>query len=615
MTPSSTATLPRFPWRDAAIAVLLFVLTWTCFWSSPIVQMGDSQYSLLLTQSLITKGSFILDRYSLPRHTPIPRENGYVQDGDIYQLEVVDGHLYDYFPPGTAILSAPFVLVGDALGHSVFDGKGSYNFDQEASLQHLIASLLMAVLTVIFYCTARLLLASGWSACIALGGALGTQVWSTASRALWTHTWGIALLGTAILLLLAHETGRRRLPPVLLATLLSWTYFVRPTNSIFIVGITAYLLLFERKSFVAFAFTGALWFVGFVTYSWSQFGKLLPSYYQANRLEVSHFREALAGNLISPSRGALIYVPVTLFVVYLVVRYWRHLSHRRLVWLVIGTSVGQLAAVSCFNPWFGGWCYGPRYTTELVPSLVLLAVLGVRAALRARTEAAESSGVLAWRGTLIAGSLLLLVSVAINARGANSKPTARWNGQPVGLDYQPWRVWDWHHPQLLAGLQIPALPTVLPVLEGNHLTLGRDADKPFQLEGWSGSEGTFCWTGEHRATLVFATNNTAARLLRLDFLPYLHLPELSHQRIIIRLNDHPVADFLASQPDEREYTFPLPAGIVQKRNVLTFKLPDAASPESFHEGNDDRSLGIALHWLELDDALPPTVLPNASPVK
>ena len=514
-----------------------------------------------------------------------------MRNGDGYQLEVADDHVYDYFPPGTAILSAPFVLIGDALGHSVLNEHGDYREPREKSIQHFIASLLMAGLTVIFYLTARLLLPPGWSACIALGGALGTQVWSTASRGLWTHTWGIALLGTAILLLLAHETGRRKLPPVLLATVLSWTYFVRPTNSLFIVGVTVYLLLFCRQAFVAYAVTGALWFAGFVAYAWSHFHQLLPSYYQANRLETTHFREALAGNLISPSRGTLVCVPVTCFVVFLVGRYWRHVPHRRLVWLTLATGAGQLAAVSCFHPWFGGWCYGPRYTTELVPSLVLLAVLGVRAALRARAEAAEGAGHLAWRGTLAAGALLLLLSVGINARGAGAEATALWNKQPVALDDQPWRVWDWRRPQCLAGWQEPPLPAILPRLEGNRITFGHEGGRRFQWQGWSLSQETLCWTEDHRAALVFATDDTTARLLRLDFLPYTHLPELPRQRIIIRLNDHPVADFVASEREEREYAFPLTAGVMQKRNVLTFQLPDATSPKSLHVSDDGRPLG------------------------
>ncbi len=277
-------------WWDALISVVIFSVVLQLFIHSPVRYMGDSKYTLLLTNNLLAKGSFVLDDPAIPRRAAVPFGETLV-DGDVYQIEIADSHYYQYFPPG-------------------------YNGRLEVSNQRYIASLLMASLAVTFYSTARLLLPPGWSAGIALGGVLGTQAWSTASRALWTHTWGIALLGSILYLLLALETGRRRLHPVLLATLLSWTYFVRPTNSLFIVGITVYLLLYYRASFAPYAATGAAWFAAFAVYSWTHFRHLLPAYYQANRLATTTFWEAVSGNLISPSRGTLIYVPITLFVVF-----------------------------------------------------------------------------------------------------------------------------------------------------------------------------------------------------------------------------------------------------------------------------------------------------------
>ena len=438
-------------WWDALISVVIFSVVLQLFIHSPVRYMGDSKYTLLLTNNLLAKGSFVLDDPAIPRRAAVPFGETLV-DGDVYQIEIADGHYYQYFPPGSAILSTPFVLVGDALGHSIFQPGRVYNGRLEASNQRYIASLLMASLAVTFHFTARLLLPPGWSAGIALGGVLGTQAWSTASRALWTHTWGIALLGSILYLLLALETGRRRLHPVLLATLLSWTYFVRPTNSLFIVGITVYLLLYYRASFAPYAATGAAWFAAFAVYSWTHFRHLLPAYYQANRLATTTFWEAVSGNLISPSRGTLIYVPITLFVVFLVVRYRAYLRLRRLVCLTAAVSAGHLVAVSCFSPWFGGWCYGPRYTTELIPWFVLLAVLGTRAALDRREDYALPRGFFAWKATLATGAVLLFLSVWINGRGAIVPATSHWNSTPVGLDDDPGRVWDWRHPQFLAGI-------------------------------------------------------------------------------------------------------------------------------------------------------------------
>ena len=133
----------------------------------------------------------------------------------------------------------------------------AYNPHGEVMIEAGLAALLMALLAAIFFYTARILLSPGWSAVIALGGALGTQVYSTASRALWSETWGILLLGVVIFMLLAHESGKRHLSPILLATLLSWMYFVRPTFAVPIVAISIYLFLFHRALLLRYAITGA----------------------------------------------------------------------------------------------------------------------------------------------------------------------------------------------------------------------------------------------------------------------------------------------------------------------------------------------------------------------
>ncbi len=66
----------------------------------------------------------------------------------------------------------------------------------------MIAALLMASLVIIFFRTALLLLDWRWSAAIAIGAGFGTQMWSTASRGMWSHTWEMTLSGLVIYLLL-----------------------------------------------------------------------------------------------------------------------------------------------------------------------------------------------------------------------------------------------------------------------------------------------------------------------------------------------------------------------------------------------------------------------------
>lgn len=450
---------------ESLIGPLIFVLTLVVFLLSPVRQVTDSRYSMLLTQSLLDHGSFRLDHYALPRHEP-EWDKSYFKYGD-YRLEAAGGHVYYYPPPGSSVLSAPFVFLFNRFGLSAVRGDNAYDHQGEVRVEAILAALLMAALSCLFFYTARLVLPSKWSVLVAMGGALGTQVYSTASRALWSHTWGILLLGVVVFLLLKYEARRRSPSPVLLASLLSWLYFIRPTFAVSVLGVSFYLILFQRRLFPRYAVTGALWLAAFVLYSWFNFGQLLPSYYLVSRLEPDHFPESLAVNLFSPSRGLLVYVPVLLFVFFLLARHRRHLAHRGLVWLSLFAVAADVSVASAFPQWWAGHCFGPRFTTGSVPWLVLLGILGLRASLTRRDERPADSQA-SWRAQSAFGAALLVLSVFINAGGAIRQATWEWNeGPPLDIDLYPGRVWDWRRPQLLAG----------------YLTAPRQADGTPELAG------------------------------------------------------------------------------------------------------------------------------------
>jgi hypothetical protein len=434
---------------DRASGLFLFLLTSTIFLAFPLPHLADSKYSTLTSESLIHHRSFTLNPYKIPDLTPTPTYNS-ASNTNIYQIEFSGRHFYHMFPPGGPVLSVPYVALLNLFRITASNPDGSYNNKNEKIIQASLASLLMGALTVIFFHTSRLLLPLHWSLIVALGGSLGTQVWSTASRVLWSDTWGIFLLGYVLLLLLSDATGKRALRPLWLATVLSWMYFVRPTYSIPIAAISIYLFIYRRQMFASYALTGAAWFTAFIAYSQLHFGQMLPYYYRASRLKFDSFPTAFAGNLISPARGLFVYVPVLFFVAYLLLRYTRELPLPRLAVLALGVIFAHLIVIAGFTPWWGGHSYGPRYTTGLVPWFVLLATLGIKAMLVWRERHAEVAGTIRVRVPLFVGGVLLVMSILINGRGGTAPDTLRWNVRPTNIDEHPERVWDWSYPQFLA---------------------------------------------------------------------------------------------------------------------------------------------------------------------
>ena len=581
--------------RDSIIAALLFAAMLSIFLASRIHQIADSSYSMLLSESLIRHHSFALDNYALPSAAPVIAGD-YLKYGNIYQLEVINGHVYYYFPPGSSILSMPLVTVMNMFGVSAAKADGAYDPNGEAAIEAKIAALLMAGLAAIFYFLARLVLPKFLSIIVAFGGALGTQIWSTASRSLWTDTWGSFLLGLVLVMLLGAATDRIRLRPILLGTLLSWMYIVRPTFAVPITGIAVYIFLYYRTLFLRLAITGAVWLTAFVLYSWRLFGHLLPSYYRVSRLQVDVFWTAMAGNLISPGRGLFVYVPALFFVVYLLARYRRRIVYPRLAVLSIAVIVVHLTVISCFVHWWGGHSFGPRLSTGLVPWFVLLAILGLQAMLKARRESVTTS--VARKLELLMGAGLLFMSIATNGAGATSHATWLWNSRPLNIDEHPERNWDWRQPQFLAGLIRAPLPSEIPVALFDPIDFAAPQSSGFLWYGWSVAEPTFRWTNAKEAALVFRLNAIQDMIftakLQAFVIPNLH-PE---QRFNIALNGKPIEHLRFSDDGTHQVSFSLRASLLRQKNLLEFFLPDAIAPDSLGVGKDRRLLGIAVHWIQ-----------------
>lgn len=599
---SSNLSKPAKPlgFVDLIVALSLFASTFAIFLLSPVHQITDSNYSMLLSDCLLRQRTFALDACNVPVLEPKPL-NDYITNGGIYQQEVVRNRVYYFFPVGSSVLSVPYVAAARLFGVSPRNPDGSFNVRGEMSIELSLAALLMALLTGLFFLMSRMLLPLGWSVLIALGGALGTQIWSTASRGLWSHTWSALLAGVVVCLLVAQETERRKLNPILLATVLSWMYFVRPTNSVVILAVSVYVFVFYRHLLISFVVTGAAWLALFFYYSWHNFGHLFPNYYRADRLRFDTFPLALKGNLISPSRGLFVYVPVLLFVAFLLARYWRYRPLRRLTWLALFVVTATLIVISGFAHWWGGASFGPRFSTDALPWFVLLAIVAFQAMLNYREQKFVRS--LSQAVQLTCGALLLAGSIFINGRGALALETWRWN--PVDVSEVGDKLWDWRQPQFLAGLVAPPMTHAYePILIGTTVDFNKaEQSKKYLWYGWSGAEDDFRWTEGREATLMFSVSEPKELMLKMKVLPFIREGLWDQQRIFVELNGSPIDAVVLNENRDAELSISLPGNLIRRENILKFKLPDAASPELLNVSTDQRLLGFAVYWIELQEKL------------
>lgn len=543
---------------------------------------------MLLSQSLIQHRSFRLNNYAIPRLEPVVRED-YVQNGEIYQIEQVGPHIYYFFPPGSSVLSTPFVLVANALGVSAVNADGTFNLQGEQQIETYIAAILMAALAVVLFFMARLILPLGYSIVVTVAATLGTQIWSTTSRAMFTDTWPVLLLTCALFLILRSEVRNRYPHPFAVATLLVWSYFCYPLYIVHLGAVALYFLLKNRKHFLFVCATVVVWLAGFVIYSWVNFHQVLPNYFAANRLNFNGFLLRLLGQLFSPSRGLLVFVPTILIVCYLIVRFRKALHQQRLVLIAVVAVATHLFVISGFVHWWGGHSFGPRFATACIPWFALLAMLGVDAIRRTDDRKSEK------RVLAVVSCALIAISIFIHWRGATAHATAAWNSLPTDIDKHPGRLWDWRHPQFLAGLIQPPPPADYPTIVLNEpIDFTRHDSDRFCWYGWSTPEAGGRWSDSKEAALVFSLAEIKPLLLTLKLSPFLVANKLDNQRLTVKLNGQVAADFVLTDDRVNSYSISLPPLVLKNRNVLTFDLQNATAPAALTVGSDERRLGIKL---------------------
>jgi hypothetical protein len=456
------------PYRPATlrcILLALFVFCTAIFYTAPMHRVEDSRYSLLVSRDILDHATVDLTVYQLPQYKP-NSAFGVMPNGYTYHLYPVGSGLYLFFPLGSSLLSLPVVWAAGHIGLSPVSPDGSFSADGEAAIEAILAAILCACVVCLFFKIAMLWLPLRYSLGLAIIGGFCTPILSTASRTLWSHTWLITLLSASIYML-CRTIRQSRAPNILLfASCVAGIYFVRPTGSIAILCISVLTYVYMRERFVPYMLIGMGWALVFVLLSkavygtllppyYALHGTLLPPYYDVNKFSGSKFLEALAGNMVSPSRGWLIYTPCLLLLGFLP-RSMPRVKEKLLLVICIGAMFLQWLVVSYFPHWWGGSCYGPRLMTDVVPWMFLAFVIATAAYLERPLH-----GHPRWL-MRISMTLTLAFTLFVNVGGAYGTSSIDWNGLPTSsnrVDDHPDRLWDWRHPQFFAGPYLgPSLP-------------------------------------------------------------------------------------------------------------------------------------------------------------
>jgi hypothetical protein len=433
-------------WQAYRVQTLLFAGVFVLCGLTRIATSFDSRWSVPAVHRLVTAGDLHLDAYK-----PQMRESpGYgvvcvTESGvdPVIHPDACRGHWLPSYPIGGPILASPLIVF--FLGVFRLLGIDWYRYHAQIELE--TASVLVAATAVLVFSIGRRTLTGKRAVVLALLFVFTTSAFSTASRALWQHTPSMLLLTLTISLLLRAE-GRPRFAawaalPVALA------YTTRPSNALFVLLFTAYVAVRHRRALPLYLTLAGSVGLLFAAVNWDLYQSLLPPYYRARAgMDAPGYWQgiatAAAGLLVSPSRGLLLFTPLSLFsFLAMAAGRWRTPLAR---WLSVGTALYLALMIAFLGPasfpgnWWGGASYGPRLLTDLSPILALYWIPFLERWDELRAVTKRSFVVLAIVGGLI------------HYRAGWSEAVWLWNSVPASVDTHTERLWNWRDPQFLRGL-------------------------------------------------------------------------------------------------------------------------------------------------------------------
>jgi len=419
-------------------AAAVFVAALAVFLASPVRQVSDSYYSLLVAEQLVARGTLDLGEY-FAGELPLDRFPGNRQNGLPYQVKRRGDRVLYEFPLGASLLAAPWMAAARGFGVGVVGDDGRYDRRRERRHQKLLGGLMAALFAAGAFVALDRLVPRRAALVATAVLTLASPLWSTASRGLWSHTAELALLGLALPLIASRDRGSGA-GAARLGLLAGGAYLCRPTAAIVIVLVGVWLARDGRRPAIRYGLGVLAMLVAFAAVSWSTWGTLLPPYYLAARLALPSLT-SIGGVLISPGRGLLVYEPVLAGALLFGLARLGTLAERPLFALGAAGLGLHATVIASFPHWWGGHAYGPRLFTETLFYQALIAASVVATLVR------DGRGAAGWRRTLAA---LATAGVVIHGAGALSNQSNRWNWSPAEVDERPERLWDWSDPQFLA---------------------------------------------------------------------------------------------------------------------------------------------------------------------
>ncbi|MDX6445229.1 MAG: hypothetical protein QOH71_2303 [Blastocatellia bacterium] len=422
--------------------------------------------------------------------------------------------LASLYPVVTPLLVAP--LYFPAVIWLNAHGWQQPQIDRVAELmEKLSASFLAAVASVLMYLLLRRD-CRGWGLPLAMVFAFGTNTWMISSQALWQHGTGELLIALALLLVVAPASPMRT---ALLGAVCVFMAANRPPDAL-IAGAIVLFTVWSRRRSALWLFAGAtVPLAALLYYNLDFIGHVAGGYALAKNSNNEFFKlnwSGVAGLLVSPTRGLLVFSPFLVFIPVGLIQRLRAPGSRGLA-VALSFAVAAQFLLYSQADWRAGVSWGPRWLTDLLPILVWMlapAPLVLRPLARGLLILAMAASV----GVQAVGAFWY--TKASDARifaGSPGSMRAAWNPRNVPF------LTELRHPRPRGDLQCDASGSIDRV----GATLLHGAGDVPDLKPGAVLEGGALACGHAPAELLVLIDGVVIGSTR-DFLPRVDIDELKH---------------------------------------------------------------------------------------
>ena len=387
-------------------------------------------------------------------HFDVFRDNYLFNKPVWFFTESFSGHLTSVYPIGVAIVTLPFYLIFsgivwlNSVAHDSLLQMGIVSVDitrgsfEPARLlfEKLAATLITSISVVIFYISANLKFNKSICLILTFTYAFATQIWVTASQALWQQTAAnLVICSTILCLLKANRTQGKSRKFLLLLTGICCGLIVsiRPTDALFAIATIVFAVATYRREAI-FLFLGLPSVLLSIGWNFYYFGTFLLGGYSTQTnlysFTADQFVRSFLGILVSPSRGFFIFSPVMLFAIPGAFQVFKSRSGRdeKLLLCLTIASVTLFLNYCFFSVWWGGWTFGSRFMVDTLSIFCFLIGYPLTTHIQKTYEGKRKL----FNSSFICFLTLMLISTSVEIVGAFTLSSGNysWDTIPAVID-------------------------------------------------------------------------------------------------------------------------------------------------------------------------------------